>query len=126
MPWHKILSYLVDLAALAAALLWLYASHIPIPTALRVVDIRVDGSGTVAGIAEMSAALQSQGTWNAHAAFATAIAVFLSALIRRAGAHRSCASPTIAPRELLIFFTMAPERSCRSRSSKVRIIGAES
>jgi Na+/H+ antiporter NhaD/arsenite permease-like protein len=77
MTCHKILSLLAVMAALSAAGLWFYASSIPIPTALRVVDITVDGSGLVAGIEEMSAAFRKQGFWNAVAAAMTGAAVLL-------------------------------------------------
>jgi hypothetical protein len=83
MLWKKIVSWLplgASIAAIVAAVLWFYASSIHVPTDLRVIEIRVDGSGIVAGVAEMSAAFHRQGYWNAFAAFASGLAVALQFL----------------------------------------------
>ena len=82
MTLHKILRLLAVVAALIAAALWYHASIIPIPTALRVVDITADGAGVVAGIKEMSDGLLAQGLWNARAALMTAVAVVLDIVAR--------------------------------------------
>jgi hypothetical protein len=75
----KILRLLAAVAALGAAWLWYHASNIPIPTdALRTVDITADGSGRLAGVEKMSAALKNQGWWNSWAAAMTALAVILN------------------------------------------------
>jgi hypothetical protein len=83
MTLHKIFSWLAVVVALSAAGLWFYASIIHIPTGtLRTVDITCDGSGRLAGVAEMSAGLQKQGFWNAVAAAMTGAAVLLDLVAR--------------------------------------------
>jgi hypothetical protein len=68
----NLLSTLAAAAALGAAVLWLYASFIRVPT-----DIKGGYGGPLVGVEEMSAAFRKQGRWNAAAAAATGVAVLL-------------------------------------------------
>lgn len=67
-------------AAAAAAILWLAASRVKVPTSLRGINARADGSVEIDGLEEMRLGLMRQSRLNAWGAGAGSAAAALQVL----------------------------------------------